>query len=362
MTMPGRNISSDVYRYGFNGAERDEEISGGEFYDLGMRPYYPTLGRMIKVDPRAFEYPWQTTYAYHRNNPVTMVDFLGGGDDNTEETSEEGGENKTVDILIVGLNESAADHDAPDGTPGVDIATRIEELRKESGGNLKVFYTGNWDGENNNDKTPQDLEEEIQHFLEHEGVKLGSVMLMTHGGKYVTKDDRGKPVLLKPGDKRLIGADQVMIFSPDNQYVYPNEKEKDKQMTPEMREFIKFLDNEMTGSLVVVTCRANLIAPILSKMMTHDVYGATTQEKISAAKNFVNVGNDKAVGVIRGNAEAHGGIKFLKYYSHNGNGGIRSRHTSGQIQIFRVKLLPQGIFTEDYEGMNSMRYYEYKKP
>lgn len=32
------------------------------------------------VDPRASEYPWQTTYAYHRNSPISRIDYLGGGD------------------------------------------------------------------------------------------------------------------------------------------------------------------------------------------------------------------------------------------------------------------------------------------
>ena len=48
--------------------------------DMGMRCYDARLGRMFHIDPRAGEYPWQTTYAYHRNNPVAIVDFLGGGE------------------------------------------------------------------------------------------------------------------------------------------------------------------------------------------------------------------------------------------------------------------------------------------
>lgn len=64
-----------------NGKEKDDEMKGsGNHYDLGFRDYDPRLGRMFKIDPRSNEYPWQSTYAYHRNSPIGLVDYLGGGD------------------------------------------------------------------------------------------------------------------------------------------------------------------------------------------------------------------------------------------------------------------------------------------
>lgn len=42
--------------------------------------YNPRIGRMFSVDPRTHEYPWQTPYAYHRNNLIAWIDYLGGGD------------------------------------------------------------------------------------------------------------------------------------------------------------------------------------------------------------------------------------------------------------------------------------------
>ena len=74
-------VTAESYRYGFNGAESDDEVAGTKnHYDLGLRNYDPRIGRMWKVDPRYKEYPWQTAYAYHRNSPISMIDFLGGGD------------------------------------------------------------------------------------------------------------------------------------------------------------------------------------------------------------------------------------------------------------------------------------------
>lgn len=69
------------YRYGFNGAEKVDEVSGeGNTYDLGLRMYNARLGRIFKVDPRTSEYPWQSPYVYHRNNPIAVIDYHGGGD------------------------------------------------------------------------------------------------------------------------------------------------------------------------------------------------------------------------------------------------------------------------------------------
>ncbi len=38
---------------------------------------------MFSIDPRSAEYPWQTAYAYHRNSPVWVIDYMGGGDGGT---------------------------------------------------------------------------------------------------------------------------------------------------------------------------------------------------------------------------------------------------------------------------------------
>ncbi len=83
MAQPAReHIGSQTFRYGFNGMEFDPEAKPGDksHYDLGLRHYDPRVGRMFKVDPRSGEYPWQSPFAYHRNNPINNVDYMGGGD------------------------------------------------------------------------------------------------------------------------------------------------------------------------------------------------------------------------------------------------------------------------------------------
>jgi RHS repeat-associated protein len=91
MTMPNRTsyIPSEDYRYGFNNAEKINEYSGeGNTYDLGARIYNPRLGKMLSIDPREAEYPWQSTYAYFSNSPVWKLDYNGEGDE--EDGSVEG--------------------------------------------------------------------------------------------------------------------------------------------------------------------------------------------------------------------------------------------------------------------------------
>jgi hypothetical protein len=48
--MPGRSYQgSEDYRYGFNGKEMNNEVSGtGNVYDYGFRIYNPRLGKFFK--------------------------------------------------------------------------------------------------------------------------------------------------------------------------------------------------------------------------------------------------------------------------------------------------------------------------
>jgi RHS repeat-associated protein len=76
MTMPGRNYSSNLYRYGFNGKENDKAINeGGQ--DYGMRIYDTRLGKFLSVDPIAMEYPELTPYQFASNRPIEGIDLDG---------------------------------------------------------------------------------------------------------------------------------------------------------------------------------------------------------------------------------------------------------------------------------------------
>jgi RHS repeat-associated protein len=78
MLMPQRQYGSSWYRYGFNGKEMDNEVSGtGNIYDYGFRIYNPRLGRFLSVDPLTKSYPWYTPYQFAGNKPITYIDLDG---------------------------------------------------------------------------------------------------------------------------------------------------------------------------------------------------------------------------------------------------------------------------------------------
>lgn len=76
MVMPGRKFTSTSYKYGFNGKEKDANITN-EDYDYGMRIYDARLGRFLSVDPITKKYPELTPYQFASNSPSANVDLDG---------------------------------------------------------------------------------------------------------------------------------------------------------------------------------------------------------------------------------------------------------------------------------------------
>ena len=78
MQMPGRKYEpASGYRYGFNGKERDKDISAGG-QDYGLRIYDTRLGKFLSVDPLTGHYPELTPYQFASNSPSAGIDLDGG--------------------------------------------------------------------------------------------------------------------------------------------------------------------------------------------------------------------------------------------------------------------------------------------
>ena len=88
MVMPGRNFNDLEYRYGFNGAEKDDEAKGlGNQIDFKFRAYDTRLGRFFAVDPFnkrvsilytlpiCWQYPY-TSYRSKRFRTILYKQFL----------------------------------------------------------------------------------------------------------------------------------------------------------------------------------------------------------------------------------------------------------------------------------------------
>lgn len=78
MQMPGRYQSSDIYRYGFQGQEKDDEVKGeGNSVNYKYRMHDPRIGRFFAVDPLASKYPHNSPYAFSENKVIHMVELEG---------------------------------------------------------------------------------------------------------------------------------------------------------------------------------------------------------------------------------------------------------------------------------------------
>lgn len=76
--MWSRSFNSSSYRYGFIGAENDDEISGdGNSQNHTFRQYNPRLGRYMSLDPLAIDYPWNSPYSYAENDVIRSIDLEG---------------------------------------------------------------------------------------------------------------------------------------------------------------------------------------------------------------------------------------------------------------------------------------------
>ncbi len=67
---------SRVYRFGFNGQEKDDEWNGqtGSTYDFGARLYDARIGRWMACDRLAVKYPDLSPYNFVGNSPIVAID------------------------------------------------------------------------------------------------------------------------------------------------------------------------------------------------------------------------------------------------------------------------------------------------
>jgi RHS repeat-associated protein len=78
MLIPNRHESSDKYRYGFQGQEKDDEIKGeGNSINYKFRIHDPRVGRFFAVDPLTKKYPWYTPYSFSGNKVIAWGELEG---------------------------------------------------------------------------------------------------------------------------------------------------------------------------------------------------------------------------------------------------------------------------------------------
>jgi RHS repeat-associated protein len=83
MQMKERSFSSSSYRFGFNGQEKDDEVSGaGNIMTAEFWEYDSRLGRRWNTDP--IDFAWISPYSVFRDNPILYIDKKGNTWDKTD--------------------------------------------------------------------------------------------------------------------------------------------------------------------------------------------------------------------------------------------------------------------------------------
>jgi RHS repeat-associated protein len=76
--VPNRHGSTDFYRYGFQGQEKDDEIKGeGNSLNYTFRMHDPRVGRFFAVDPLEKNFSWNSPYAFSANRVIDGVELEG---------------------------------------------------------------------------------------------------------------------------------------------------------------------------------------------------------------------------------------------------------------------------------------------
>ncbi len=79
--LPHENngYTGSAYRFGFQGQEKDDEISGqsGSHLSYKYRIHDARIGRFLSVDPLAKKYPFYSPYAFSGNRVVDAIEFEG---------------------------------------------------------------------------------------------------------------------------------------------------------------------------------------------------------------------------------------------------------------------------------------------
>ena len=88
-----KNSILTYYRYGYNGMEKDDEVSQeGNSYTTQFRQLNVRIGRWFSMDSLKAKFPWQSPYVSMDNNPIFLVDpsGLAAGDPPSDDGSNSG--------------------------------------------------------------------------------------------------------------------------------------------------------------------------------------------------------------------------------------------------------------------------------
>jgi RHS repeat-associated protein len=75
---PGKVVTPNDYRYGFQGQEMDNELKGeGNSLNYTFRMHDPRIGRFFATDPLEAKYSWNSPYAFSENRVMDGIELEG---------------------------------------------------------------------------------------------------------------------------------------------------------------------------------------------------------------------------------------------------------------------------------------------
>jgi RHS repeat-associated protein len=144
MVMDDRHYvqaESEVYRFGFQGQESDNELNGSKnSYAFEYRMHDPRVCRFLSVDPLTVSYPWNSPYAFAENRVIDGVDLEGLEWTSTTTTNADGSTNVFLNIHVTVVNESIVLEQSNVPTTVKAIADHVESVMTVKDSKNKVNY------------------------------------------------------------------------------------------------------------------------------------------------------------------------------------------------------------------------------
>ena len=136
MLVPNRHGSSNSYRYGFQGQEKDDELKGeGNSLNYTFRMHDPRVGRFFATDPLEKDYPWYTPYQFSGNKVISAIELEGleevelnpTGEDPIRAYKVQKGDNLTKIAQKTGvkLNTLIENNTFPQGINNIDVGQTL---------------------------------------------------------------------------------------------------------------------------------------------------------------------------------------------------------------------------------------------
>ena len=232
MQMPDRNFTTENYRFGFNGKEKDDEVKPeGKGNSLGFeaREFDARLAKWISYDPKEKQYPWQSTYAYFANCPITIWDEKGKGQPagvTQTHYNDEGGGRPLVNEPTY-MKKFA----------GFDLSDIKTVSTAKSGGNVLLTFT-----------------QKSNNLL------LGHTWVQTKDGKsFLTTKGRVSDVSL--ADLEFLSRDDNFISGSAYNYHLDGNPQKDKSKRQNTLEFVQ----------LGITSRMAFVYPKIDKVTNGDI-------------------------------------------------------------------------------------------